>query len=117
MNCVSHAQVFGFHVVAIVFLLYLGDLFVCSCICSTLVKSGTNENLKLLNKEALTWTKYVTLTDLNLKSSERGTNDARMYTPCILCHIIRCGFFKFCYFVVKCDFQIKMIFSSLKLFF
>lgn len=44
----------------------------------------------LWNKGALNWTQYVTLTDFNIKTSEWGTNDGRMYTPCILCHIIIC---------------------------
>lgn len=57
------------------------------------------------NKGALNWTQYITLINFNMKTSERGTNDMRMYTPHVSCHIIMC-FLNF-NFVVKCDFQIK----------
>lgn len=50
MNCVSHAQVVGFHVFAIAFLLDLGTLLVCSCVCPTLMKTGTNENDSVLEQ-------------------------------------------------------------------
>lgn len=112
MNCVSHAQLVGFHVVAIVFLLYLGDLFVCLLL-YLLNSSKTRHQWKsyALKQGGPELGQVCHFNRLGHKIIWTWTNDTRMYTPCVLCHLIRwffyCFFFLFFFLWWNVTFRLK----------
>ena len=61
------------------------------CVCSSLIKPGTNEKHSALRQGALHWLQNGTITDLNIKTSGQGKMTVEcMYTPHVFCHIIVC---------------------------
>lgn len=55
-----------------------------------LMKLGTSENDSVLEHGGPELDLICHFKDFNVKTYEQGTHDARMYNPCVSCHIIMC---------------------------
>lgn len=89
-------------------------LYLLLCLLNSDINQAQVKTITLLNEGAPDGTQCATVMDLNMEHLNRG----QMTLECILLmfYALSCVFL-ISFLVVKCDFQIKMTFSSLKLFF